>query len=82
MGTSQSPRPPSPEPDTAAMSPGEGDWRERAEAAEGKLAEIGTYCRERPELAGAGFPQMAGDILAIIGGEEKRVTESWEKCRG
>jgi hypothetical protein len=43
--------------------------RVRAGAAEAKLAEIWTYCRERPELAGAGFPQMAADILAIIGSE-------------
>jgi hypothetical protein len=79
----ESPSPPSPEPDTAAMSPGEGDWRDRAGAAERKLAVIETYCRERrAAYTDAGTRQTVAGILAIIGTEEKRVTESWEKCRG
>ena len=47
---------------------------QRAEAAERKLAEVETYCRTHPERAGAGFPQMAADILAIIGTEGREET--------
>jgi hypothetical protein len=87
----ESPRPPSPEPDTAAMSPGEGDWRERAGAAERKLDGIETHCRKHADWVNLHCPDLnrpaealvkAADILAIIGSEETRVTESWEQCRG
>lgn len=45
--------------------------RDRARRAEGKLNAIAAYCRKHPELAGAGFPQLAWDILAITGSEEE-----------
>ena len=44
---------------------------ERMRAAEAKLAAIAEHCRTRPELAGAGYPALAADILAIIGTEEE-----------
>ena len=53
-----------PEPDTAGMDAGAGIWRERAEAAEGKLAGIEELCADRS----APF-FFAADILAIIGDE-------------
>ena len=43
----------------------------RREQAEAKLAGIHAYCRTHPERAGAGFPQMASDILAITGSETR-----------
>ena len=60
--------------------------RERADAAEAKLAEIAEHCRTRPELAGAGYPQLAADILAIIGSEEGatplRTSDQWAVAWG
>jgi hypothetical protein len=46
-------------------------WKDRAEAAEAKLAAIETHCRTNPQLAGAALPQLAADILDIIGAEEE-----------
>jgi hypothetical protein len=45
--------------------------KSRRREAEARLAAIAEHCRTRPELAGAGYPQLAADILAIIGSEER-----------
>lgn len=61
------PSPALPEPDTAAMGAVEGKWRERAEAAEGKLAEIARHYRTlAPE-----------DLLRIAGTDEKGAGDDW-----
>jgi hypothetical protein len=60
----------------------EAEWRERAEAAERKLATLAIHNRAHLELTGSCCPHLAQENLAIIGSEEKQVTESWEQCRG
>lgn len=42
----------------------------RLGAAGAKLSAIEAHCRTHPELAGAGYPQLASDILVIIGAGE------------
>lgn len=60
-------------------------WRDRAEAAEGKLAAITAHCEQKAaEFSAEMFPVRpqdmkisAGDILAIIGTEEKGAGDDW-----
>ena len=56
----------------AVMSDVIGPLMERAEAAEGKLAEIAVRCRQRLDAAIVRGPvsHLCSDILAIIGAEE------------
>ena len=56
----------------AVMSDVIGPLMERAEAAEGKLAEIAEHCRQRLDAAIVRGPvsHLCSDILAIIGTEE------------
>jgi hypothetical protein len=73
----ESPRPPSPEPDTAAMGSGEGSWRDRAEAAEHKLARIAQICRTIGQVSAERImaiigtqgeaPELLGDLRAELG---------------
>jgi hypothetical protein len=63
------PQPPAPvpgEPDTAAMGSGEGNWRKRALAAEGKLAALRAVLLEGGQDDGT----VRRRALAVIGSEE------------
>jgi len=67
----------SPEPDTAAMGAGEGGWRERAEAAERRLATLAAHNRQHLDLPGSCCPHLARENLAIIGTGEEVSGDDW-----
>ena len=74
-----SPAPASRGPGAAVVAAPEGGWRERAEAAEARLARIATHCRERLNAPGrSGMSRTAAGIilgLAEGGSEGKAVAD-------